>query len=116
MKQEQGNIVVVIVFLIILAMLIYSSSRSEELVNYGVKTEATVVDFYRVGGKYYIKYVFYVKDKKYEGETRSAFFKCDNGIKGCIGEKFTVTYSRINPTNNEIDLKKYNKYRPTKIL
>ena len=114
--MKQDKTIVVVIFLAILSMIVYSYSRSKEIRDYGVKTEATIIDFYKGGGKYYIKYVFYVKNKKYVGETRSAFFKCDNGVEGCVGKKFIVTYSSINPSNNEIDLGKYNKYRPTKIL
>ncbi|WP_299158441.1 hypothetical protein [uncultured Tenacibaculum sp.] len=110
MKQDNPVVGIVIV-LIILSTLIYSISKAKELSSNGVKTEAKIVKYYRDGGKLYIRYVFFVNRKKISNETRVLSFKCDNGVKGCVGEKFKVIYSPDDPSNNNIDLGKYNKYK-----
>lgn len=83
-----------------------------KLSNKGVYTEGKVVDFY-LGSKteYSLEYEYFVNGRRYESSTRSEFFKCDNGKKGCIGKSFEVYYLPSNPSVSEIDLKEYEKYR-----
>ena len=100
---------------IIFSIIYYSISQDKDLSENKAYTTAKVIDYFYVGGKTYIKYVFFVNGKRIEREKKVYPFKCDNGVKGCVGSKFKVAYSKKNPNNNEIDLGKYKKYTPNKI-
>lgn len=108
--MNKDKIGIILVFLIILFISIKAINKEMDIKKYGVKSEAKIIDYYKIGAKYYIKYVFYVRNIKYIGEKRTGFFKCDNGVEGCKGETFIVTYSKIDPSNNDIDLGKYEFY------
>ena len=105
----------VLVIVILLGILGHSFFEEKELSENKAYGKAKIIDYYNVGGKKYIKYIFYVGKKRYFGEKRVYSFKCSNGSKGCVGEKFKVIYSSSDPENNEIDLGKYNKFRPTRV-
>ncbi|WP_299122051.1 hypothetical protein [uncultured Tenacibaculum sp.] len=90
-------------------------SKEKELAENKMYGEAKIIDYYNVGGKKYIKYVFFVNNKKYVGKKNVFSFKCDNGVDGCVGQKFQVIYSSKDPDNNEIHLGKYNGSRPNRI-
>lgn len=110
MKVKNKIRVIKIIFfvLIVSPVVVYTLFKEKNLQENSAKAQAKIIEFRTVGGKYYVKYIFYVNGKKYDGEVRTNFFKCDNGVKGCVGERFTAIYSKIDPTNNEIDMGKYN--------
>ncbi len=78
-------------------------------------TKGKVVSYFNVGSKKYIKYLFYVKNIKYYNETKVYPFKCKDGTNGCVGKKFTVVYSELDPSNCEINLGIYEKHRPNRL-
>ncbi|WP_440881468.1 hypothetical protein [Tenacibaculum sp. C7A-26P2] len=94
----------------------HSVTKSKDLLENGVVTEGEIVDGYYSGGKFYIKYIFFVGEKRFESERRVAVFKCDDGSTSCIGKKVKVFYSEKNPKNSDINLGKYNKYKRGKRL
>ena len=61
--------------------------------------------------RYSIVYQYSVDNITYTGNSSVSFFRCDNGNKGCVGNKFSVFYSSKNPSHSRIDLGKYEKYR-----
>ncbi|MFY7670156.1 hypothetical protein ACOSP6_03640 [Tenacibaculum sp. MEBiC06402] len=99
------------VVLIVVGILVNTLINEKELAENKKFTTGKIIEASYTGGKYYIKYSFKVKNKKYYGEVRTNFFKCDNGIDGCLGENFEVIYSGINPNNNDINLGKYNHFK-----
>lgn len=88
-----------------------SLKKSNDINEKGIITQGKIIDEYFVGGKHYIKYEFYVNNKKYTGEDKVAIFKCDDGSICCVGNKFNIRYAKNNPNNSDIDLGKYNKYK-----
>ncbi|WP_299122592.1 hypothetical protein [uncultured Tenacibaculum sp.] len=94
----------------------HSVTKSNDLIDNGVVTEGEIIGGHYIGGKFYIKYVFFVEEKKIIGEKRVTPFKCDDGSKCCIGKKVKVFYSTKNPENSDINLGKYNKYKVGKRL
>lgn len=105
-----------IFFFLILSIIIisffYNSDKKKELKKNLVYTECRVIDFVYYGKtNYYLKYIFFVDGFKFTGEVITSYFKCSDESEGCIGKKFRVGYSKINPKNNEIDLEVYNKYK-----
>ncbi|WP_405567156.1 hypothetical protein [Polaribacter sp. Asnod6-C07] len=113
--MNKDKIAIIIVFIIIGLISFKHIKEHKELSENQSYTEGKISDYYYIGAKTYIKYIFYVDRKKYTGEERVYPFKCENGIYGCVGKTIKVFYSSKNPNNNEIDLGDYNKYRPNKI-
>ena len=113
--MNKDRIAILAVVGIIISIVLYRYKKNEELNEYILYSKAEIVDYYNVGGKKYLKYEFYINNVKYQGEQRVNAFVCENGIEGCVGEKFTVEYSSKNPNNNEIDLGKYNKFKPVQL-
>ncbi|WP_272149962.1 hypothetical protein [Tenacibaculum aiptasiae] len=111
-KDKIGLIFVFIAFALVVWCII---SKEKELAENKKYSQAKIIDYYNIGGKKYIKYVFFVNNKKYIGEKHVYSFKCDNGVDGCVGQKFKVVYSSKDPDNNEIHLGKYNDSRPNRI-
>ncbi len=96
----------------LLAVLIFLSiKRNVDIANNGLRTKGKIVDEYYIGGKHYVKYIFFVNNRRYSGEEKVSKFKCDNGSVCCIGSVFTVIYEENDPSNCDIDLGKYNKYK-----
>lgn len=81
-----------------------------------IKVEGVITRYYKVGQKRYLRYEFLVKEKVYHREIRVNSFKCSDGRDGCLGSKFIVSYSSVNPENNDINIGVYNKYKLTKRL
>lgn len=113
MNKDKGGVIVA--FIIILFVILFNFYKEKDLSDNKVFSKAKIIDYFNVGGKKHIKYMFYVNKKRFLGETKVYPFKCDNGIGGCVGEKFKVRYSSKDPNNSEIDLGKYNKFRPNRI-
>jgi hypothetical protein len=67
---------------------------------------------YQRHGKYSLVYNFYVNERKYTGKTVTHSFNCLKN-KSCLGNEFLIAYSDKDPTNNEIYLGKFEKYKAT---
>lgn len=109
--MNRDQIATLVAFLFLIFTVLYFTYRDKELVNTKVEAKAKVIDYYKAGGKYYLKYSFRVKNKKYVSECNVYPFKCENGVDGCIGEEFKIIYSRLDPSNNDINLGRYNTYK-----
>ncbi|MGC6430677.1 MAG: hypothetical protein ACON5F_06530 [Jejuia sp.] len=110
MTRKNQKIVVGIGFLLLILFGVFRNSNEEyELRKYGRIAEAKIINYgYASGASSFIDYVFYVNGEKYFGTRKVSSFKCDDGKKGCVGEKFKVIYSSRNPEISEIDLGIYN--------
>ncbi|CAM1363038.1 hypothetical protein [Tenacibaculum xiamenense] len=115
--EKLDRILGVTAALCLLVFIVYHSiSTSNDLIDNGVVTKGKIFDGHYVGGKFYIKYYFYVANKKYVNERRVSTFVCDDGTKCCIGKEVKVFYSKKNPENSDVNLGKYNKYKMGKKL
>lgn len=65
---------------------------------------------YKRRGKYTLTYEFYVDGKKYKGSSTVYEFECLKSNQ-CLEYDFKVVYSIKDPSNSEINLKEFEKYR-----
>jgi hypothetical protein len=112
-KSRKNTIVIGIVILVFLGGLTYQHFQTKKLVENLEQTSGVVTDFSFSNNTYYLDYVFTVNGIQFKGTASCHYFKCDDGTEGCVGKNVTVFYSPDDPTNNEIDLGKYNKFKYT---
>ena len=113
--MNKDKIIVIIILTICISVMAFGFFKEHELAENKAYTNGKIIRHIKTGQKNYIKYGFYVNNIKYYSEKRVYSFECDNGVKWCIGQEFKVTYSTVDPNNNEIDLGKYNKFRPNRV-
>ncbi|MCX2744925.1 hypothetical protein OO013_13665 [Mangrovivirga sp. M17] len=104
----------IISFIFIAIMLFFISSElindyrsKQDIEENFATTEGEIIDYYIVGtDSPYLKYQYMVDGKSYKKSTSvfSAFMGCEKS-KECLGRKFVVYYSKVNPLNSKIDLK-----------
>lgn len=76
-------------------------------------TQGKVVDFSFSNYTYYLEYVYYVDGVKYRSNVGGMEkFYCEGGNLGCIGAYFEVKYATEEPSISEINLGRYNEYKP----
>lgn len=94
-----------LICLIILTNVIYTHySRNTELKEVPEYTIGTINKKYNIRSRgYYINYNFRVKDENYRGSTKLNKSELE---KVKVGDKYEVTYSRINPEYNKISFDK----------
>lgn len=78
-------------------------------------TTGTIIKYYGLGmSSYEIIYSYKVENIEYKGKLGvNRNFKCNDEIRGCIGEKFKVQYLKSNPKKSRINLGKYKKFQTT---
>lgn len=116
LKFKMKKALKVIPFLGIFIIITSALKKQWELKENAIEVEGVITKYYKIGQKRYLKYEFLVEGKVYSGEVRVNGFKCSDGAEGCLGKKFIVRYSSINPENNDIDIGVYNRYKLTKRL
>ena len=105
---------IVLIIILIISFLAYRGvSKDLEIKNNKMTTIGKIVKLQpSVKARFYIEYSYIVKGKKYRNTVRvHNDFKCDSGVKYCVGEEFTVYYSSKNPENSRINLGKYEKFK-----
>lgn len=117
-KEKFYRITFIIIFTVLfftIAIRIYVQHKEDnEIKMYEGEAEAIVTKFKHINlTAYYIDYEYTVDKKKYKGSVSVAKFKCDNGVLGCVGNTFKVSYSTKNPSKSNIHLGKYEKYKRT---
>ena len=111
-QEKKRNKILIFLFLSVLLTIPFFIMKSDYELKANTKfTKGIITDFeYRRNGKYSLKYYFYVDGIKYIGTTSTYNFNCHNNKK-CIGNEYTVAYSRSNPANNDINLEEFEKYK-----
>lgn len=106
---------------VVLGMIIFGSigyyftnkRNSDALNSSHAFTQGKVVDFSFSNYTYYIEYVYYVDGVKYKSSLGGMEkFYCEDGKLGCIGAYFEVKYATEDPSISEINLGRYNEYKP----
>ncbi|CAM1365179.1 conserved hypothetical protein [Tenacibaculum litoreum] len=113
--MKKDHLLLMLFFTVIISIITYIFIKEKELSDHKAYSEGKIVKHFKTGEKHYIKYIFKVNGKFQEGEAKVYPFKCDDGTDYCVGKKFPVIYSYIDPSNNEINLGKYSKFRPNRI-
>ena len=109
----------VFIFLILFGIFVVIRSiyYENDLSKNKMSTNGKIIDYYKVGQRNYIKYIYRVNRKWYNNEINVYPFKCEDGTEGCVGRKFLVYYSNKNFTNSDMHLGIYEKYkRRTRII
>lgn len=111
----KNKIILGFFIILIIAGYFYNKLKYDELLENGKITEASIVGFrYRSSALYKIIYKYNVNGIDYINSRVVSSFRCEepnNNNKGCVGMKFKIMYSSIDPNINEIDLGRYNKYK-----
>ncbi|WP_435262662.1 hypothetical protein [Tenacibaculum sp. nBUS_03] len=97
----------------IIGIFAYQYNKDDDISKHKSETIGKIIGFESSGSSYSLKYEYFVNNKKYEGSVGTKFFKCKNGIKGCIGEKIKVIYSYKTPKYSHVYLGEYEKYKKT---
>lgn len=105
-KKIIGFILIVIIFIF---LYIKREQSYNDLLENKETTIGTITDFSFSNYNYILYFEYHVDGVKYEKSIVSSFFRCDDGTDGCVGKKFKVIYSRIDPTKCDIDIGKFNK-------
>lgn len=103
--KKKWNLYIVLILLVgmIATGYFFHLKEEYELSEFGKKTKGEIVDIYSIPNRgYYVKYVYYVDKKKYEGNT-TVQGKVENYN---IGDVFEVIYSEKNPKYKEINFNK----------
>jgi len=112
MKNLKLIIVLVLIVGTIVVSSIYNNRQVNALEQKLAFTECKIVDFtHGSRSDFYVEYEFSVNLRIYKGKALTTYFECENGAQGCVGSTFKVGYQKGNPSNNEIDLGIYNKYK-----
>ena len=85
--------------------------KNKELDNFDI-VNGKIVKFHYNNYSYCLDYEYYVSKEKYKSSICGmSKFYCNDSILGCVGSVFEVKYSKINPSNSEIDLEGYNRFK-----
>ena len=107
-EKKKKTILFIVIALFITIALVYNSCK-HEVFRDGKITVGIVTKYQFNNNNWLGKYSYEVDGEKYTGGWTGDFFKCPNGIEGCVGKEFPVRYSTENPEISEIDLREYDK-------
>lgn len=111
--MQKKTLVIFILVGTLIGFTIRNSIQKNYLKN-GKETTGKVIEYSFCNNSWCGDYEYYVEEKRYLGHWSGSFFKCNDSIKGCLGEKFIVTYSVEKPEISEINLGNYNKHKDYK--
>ncbi|MHB0756948.1 hypothetical protein [Polaribacter sp. M15] len=112
--EFSGKLILALILIVVIIGIFYQYYGQNEIENNKENTTGEVIEFlHKTNLDYAIIYEYFVEGKRYTNQIGISFFKCENGKKGCLGEKFTVYYSKKNPKFSKIDLGKYNEFQNT---
>jgi hypothetical protein len=116
MTEQKKSLVLLLIVLIIVTIggMIYNTNKKSDLYQNLQYTKGIVVDFSFNNNSYILKYEYEVDGITYTNKESTDYFKCNDGVPGCMGKEFTIRYSSKNPKNSIIDLGKYNSKKPIK--
>lgn len=92
----------------------FTNKKNKDALNsgYGL-AKGKVYDFNFSNYTYYLSYEYYVSGKKYKSSVGGMEkFYCEDETLGCVGKYFEVKYSLDNPEISEINLGRYNEFKP----
>jgi len=117
MKNKNRNYDRYIIFFILLVIIIFAFNgiynntvNKNKLKNFNI-TQGIITEFSYDNYGYFLGYKYSVDSIEYHGNVDATYFKCEDGVPGCLGKTFEVKYSVEDPSISEIDLGEYNKYK-----
>ncbi|PQJ65919.1 hypothetical protein [Polaribacter butkevichii] len=99
------------VLLIICYTIFEKNSYHKEIIDNKKTVIGKVTEYQFSEYDYLLTYEYEVNEVKYKNVISTSFFKCKDGIRGCVGKAFNVSYSSINPKKSDINLEEYNKFK-----